>query len=115
MRISDWSSDVCSSDLRDAARRPRPRWRGRRHLGLHASRLCRQSKEFFGGCGMTVYFIGAGPGAPALITLRGRDLIARAPVVRYAGSLVPPEVVAYSPAGPRVIATTPLNIGRAAC
>ncbi|WP_420349225.1 precorrin-4 C(11)-methyltransferase [Pelagibius sp.] len=47
---------------------------------------------------MTVYFIGAGPGAPDLITLRGRDLIARCPVVLYAGSLVPAEVVGF--AGP---------------
>ncbi len=46
---------------------------------------------------MTVHFIGAGPGAPDLITLRGRDLIARAPVVLYAGSLVPKEVVACAP------------------
>jgi len=47
---------------------------------------------------VTVYFIGAGPGAPDLITLRGRDLIARCPVVLYAGSLVPAEVVGF--AGP---------------
>ncbi len=46
---------------------------------------------------MTVHFIGAGPGAPDLITLRGRDLIANAPVVLYAGSLVPKEVVAHAP------------------
>src|SRR3546814_3051060 len=59
---------------------------------------------------MTVYFIGAGPGAPDLITLRGRDLIARAPVVLYAGSLVPPEVVAYAPAGARIIDTAPLTL-----
>ena len=38
---------------------------------------------------MTVYFIGAGPGDPELLTLRGRDLIARCPLVLYAGSLVP--------------------------
>src|SRR3546814_20574199 len=59
---------------------------------------------------MTVYFIGAGPGAPDLITLRGRDLIARAPVVLYAGSLVPAEVVAYAPAGARIIDTAPLPL-----
>ena len=52
---------------------------------------------------MTVHFIGAGPGAPDLITLRGRDLIAACPVVLYAGSLVPPEVVAYAPEGARVL------------
>src|SRR3546814_17250103 len=59
---------------------------------------------------MTVYFIGAGPGAPDLITLRGRDLIARCPVVLYAGSLVPAEVVAVAPAGARVIDTAPLTL-----
>ena len=43
---------------------------------------------------MTVHFIGAGPGVADLITVRGRDLIRRSPVVLYAGSLVPPEIVA---------------------
>jgi precorrin-4/cobalt-precorrin-4 C11-methyltransferase len=59
---------------------------------------------------VTVHFIGAGPGAPDLITIRGRDLIARAPVVLYAGSLVPKEVVAYAPEGARVIDTAPLTL-----
>lgn len=59
---------------------------------------------------MTVYFIGAGPGAPDLITLRGRDLIARCPVVLYAGSLVPAEVVAFAPGGAKVIDTAPLTL-----
>ncbi len=59
---------------------------------------------------MTVHFIGAGPGAPDLITVRGRDLIARAPVVLYAGSLVPEEVVAGAPEGARVIDTAPLTL-----
>ncbi len=59
---------------------------------------------------MTVHFIGAGPGAPDLITLRGRDLIARCPVVLYAGSLVPKEVVACAPAGARVLDTAPLTL-----
>ena len=43
---------------------------------------------------MTVHFIGAGPGAADLLTLRGRDLIARCPVCLYAGSLVPAGVLA---------------------
>ena len=59
---------------------------------------------------MTVYFIGAGPGAPDLITLRGHNLIARCPVCLYAGSLVPAEVVAAAPAGARVIDTAPLDL-----
>ncbi|MFO1056782.1 MAG: precorrin-4 C(11)-methyltransferase [Dongiaceae bacterium] len=59
---------------------------------------------------MTVHFIGAGPGDPDLITVRGRDLIARAPVVLYAGSLVPPAVVACAPAGARVVDTAPLTL-----
>ncbi len=59
---------------------------------------------------MTVHFIGAGPGAPDLITVRGRDLIARCPVCLYAGSLVPPEVVAFAPKGARVVDTAPLDL-----
>ena len=59
---------------------------------------------------MTVHFIGAGPGAPDLITVRGRDLIARAPVVLYAGSLVPKQVVACAPEGARVLDTAPLTL-----
>ncbi len=59
---------------------------------------------------MTVHFIGAGPGAPDLITVRGRDLIARAPVVLYAGSLVPAAVVACAPAGARVIDTASMTL-----
>ena len=48
---------------------------------------------------MTVHFIGAGPGAPDLITVRGRDLIARCPVCLYAGSLVPEGAARPLPAG----------------
>ncbi len=59
---------------------------------------------------MTVHFIGAGPGAPDLITVRGLDLIRRCPVVLYAGSLVPAEVVAEAPAGARVVDTAPLTL-----
>lgn len=54
---------------------------------------------------MTVHFIGAGPGDPDLITVRGRDLIARCPVCLYAGSLVPKAVVAYAPKNARVLDT----------
>lgn len=59
---------------------------------------------------MTIHFIGAGPGAPDLITVRGRDLVARCPVCLYAGSLVPPEIVALAPPGARVIDTAPLDL-----
>ncbi|MBI5163675.1 MAG: precorrin-4 C(11)-methyltransferase [Magnetospirillum sp.] len=59
---------------------------------------------------MTVHFIGAGPGAPDLITVRGLNLIRACPVVLYAGSLVPAEVVAEAPAGARVVDTAPLAL-----
>jgi precorrin-4/cobalt-precorrin-4 C11-methyltransferase len=59
---------------------------------------------------MTVHFIGAGPGAADLITLRGRDLIAKCPVCLYAGSLVPPALLAHCPAGARIIDTAPLTL-----
>jgi len=59
---------------------------------------------------MTVHFIGAGPGAPDLITVRGLRLIERCPVCLYAGSLVPREIVAATPPGARVIDTAPLTL-----
>jgi precorrin-4/cobalt-precorrin-4 C11-methyltransferase len=59
---------------------------------------------------MTVHFIGAGPGAPDLLTLRGRDLIARCPVCLYAGSLVPKAVLEHCPPGARIIDTAPLSL-----
>ena len=59
---------------------------------------------------MTVHFIGAGPGAPDLLTLRGRDLIAASPVCLYAGSLVPGEVLRHCPEGARIINTAPLSL-----
>jgi precorrin-4/cobalt-precorrin-4 C11-methyltransferase len=59
---------------------------------------------------MTVHFIGAGPGAPDLITVRGRDLIARCPVCLYAGSLVPQALLTYCPPGARIIDTAPLSL-----
>jgi precorrin-4/cobalt-precorrin-4 C11-methyltransferase len=59
---------------------------------------------------MTVHFIGAGPGAPDLLTLRGRDLIAACPVCLYAGSLVPREVIAHAPADARIVDTAPLTL-----
>ncbi|OJX81811.1 precorrin-4 C(11)-methyltransferase [Magnetospirillum sp. 64-120] len=59
---------------------------------------------------MTVHFIGAGPGAPDLITVRGLNLIRKCPVCLYAGSLVPAEVVAEAPAGARVLDTAAMNL-----
>ena len=59
---------------------------------------------------MTVHFIGAGPGAADLITLRGRDLIARCPVCLYAGSIVPRALLAHCPPGARMIDTAPLSL-----
>src|SRR3546814_15471361 len=136
MRISDWSSDVCSSDLarscradvrqgghadggaRRLQRDPACRAARGRRVGLHAPRLCRQGAEELAKDlrrrGMTVYLIGAGPGTPDLITLRGRDLIARCPVVLYAGSLVPADVVAVAPPGVGVRAIAPLDSHAAA-
>lgn len=59
---------------------------------------------------MIVHFIGAGPGAPDLITVRGLNQIRACPVVMYAGSLVPPEVVAEARPDARVIDTASLNL-----
>jgi precorrin-4/cobalt-precorrin-4 C11-methyltransferase len=59
---------------------------------------------------VTVHFIGAGPGAADLLTLRGRDLIARCPLVLYAGSLVPREVVAHARHDARVLDTAALTL-----
>jgi len=59
---------------------------------------------------MTVHFIGAGPGAADLITLRGRDLIARSPVCLFAGSLIPREMLAWCPPGARIVDTAPLDL-----
>ena len=59
---------------------------------------------------MTVHFIGAGPGAADLITLRGRDLIAACPVCLYAGSLVPQALLAHCPPGARIVNTAAMDL-----
>jgi precorrin-4/cobalt-precorrin-4 C11-methyltransferase len=59
---------------------------------------------------VTVHFIGAGPGAADLITVRGLRLIERCPVCLYAGSLVPTEIVAAAPPGARIVDTAPLHL-----
>ena len=59
---------------------------------------------------MTVYFIGAGPGAADLITVRGQRLIERCDVCLYAGSILPEELLQSCPPGARVIDTGPLTL-----
>jgi len=59
---------------------------------------------------MNVHFIGAGPGAADLITVRGRDLLARCPVCLYAGSIVPREMLDWCPPGARLVDTAPLSL-----
>jgi precorrin-4/cobalt-precorrin-4 C11-methyltransferase len=59
---------------------------------------------------MMVHFIGAGPGAPDLITLRGRELIARCPVCLYAGSIIPKALFDNCPPGARIVDTAPLSL-----
>ena len=59
---------------------------------------------------MTVHVIGAGPGAPDLITIRGRDLVARCPICLYAGSLVPEALLDHCPPGAVIVDTAPLDL-----
>jgi precorrin-4/cobalt-precorrin-4 C11-methyltransferase len=59
---------------------------------------------------MIVHFIGAGPGAADLITVRGRELIARCPVCLYAGSIVPRALLDFCPKGARIVDTAPLSL-----
>ena len=63
-----------------------------------------------GGDAVTVHFIGAGPGAADLITVRGRDLLARCPVCLYAGSIVPRALLDHCPADARLVDTAPLAL-----
>ncbi len=59
---------------------------------------------------MTVHFIGAGPGAPDLLTLRGAELVSRCLVCLYAGSLVNKEILALCPEGARIVDTAPMSL-----
>ncbi len=59
---------------------------------------------------MTVYFIGAGPGAADLITVRGQRLLQTCPVCLYAGSIMPDDLLALCPPGARVVDTGPLDL-----
>src|SRR3954453_9488460 len=60
--------------------------------------------------GMTVYFIGAGPGAADLITVRGHRLLSSCPVCLYAGSIMPDDLLALCPSGTTVVDTGPLTL-----
>ena len=59
---------------------------------------------------MTVHFIGAGPGAADLITMRGRDLLSRCPVCLYAGSLVHRDILSHCPPGAKIVDTAPMSL-----
>lgn len=59
---------------------------------------------------MTVYFIGAGPGAADLITVRGQRLLQRCPVCLYAGSIMPDDLLAQCPPGATIVDTGPLTL-----
>ena len=59
---------------------------------------------------MTVWFIGAGPGDPDLLTIRGKDLISTCPVCLYAGSLVPEAVIQYAPNDAYIVDTAELTL-----
>jgi precorrin-4/cobalt-precorrin-4 C11-methyltransferase len=63
-----------------------------------------------GGAPVTVHFIGAGPGAADLLTLRGQRLVSECPACLYAGALVPPEIVAHAPPCARVVDTQHLTL-----
>jgi len=59
---------------------------------------------------VTVYFIGAGPGAADLITVRGHRLLSRCPVCLYAGSIMPDDLLGVCPPGAKVVDTGPLTL-----
>jgi precorrin-4/cobalt-precorrin-4 C11-methyltransferase len=59
---------------------------------------------------MTVHFIGAGPGAADLITVRGRDILAHSPVCLYAGSIMPKELLDWCPKDARIVDTGSLSL-----
>jgi precorrin-4/cobalt-precorrin-4 C11-methyltransferase len=59
---------------------------------------------------VTVYFIGAGPGAADLITVRGQRLLSRCPVCLYAGSIMPDDLLALCPSDAKIVDTGPLTL-----
>src|SRR5580658_2236496 len=98
--------------LRGGVRGPGRDWRKRDHSRPTDSPVRRDLRHRWaiGPPIMTVHFIGAGPGAPDLITLRGRDLIAACPVCLYAGSLVPRALLTWCPPDARIVDTAPLSL-----
>ena len=100
----DMTTLVSGRLVRDPSDRPRVR----RRLGVHTPRLCGQASRR--NRRMTVYFIGAGPGAADLITVRGQRLISACPVCLYAGSLVPTEIIEAAPRDATVIDTASLTL-----
>jgi len=81
-----------------------------RGLGLASTVVSMQAAASAASPRARVHFIGAGPGAPDLLTLRGRDLIANSAVVLYAGALVPRAILAFAPPGARVVDTAELTL-----
>ena len=63
-----------------------------------------------GGDEVTVYFVGAGPGAADLITVRGQRLLQRCPVCLYAGSIMPDDLLALCPPDAKIVDTGPLTL-----
>ena len=59
---------------------------------------------------MKVYFVGAGPGDPDLLTLKGQRIISKCPVCLYAGSLVPEVIISGAPKGAIVMDTAAMNL-----
>ena len=85
---------------------------GRRRAGpsrIGAGADHRRARDRGAGC-MTVHFIGAGPGAADLLTLRGRDILGRCPVCLYAGSLVSAELLTYCAPGAKIVDTAPMTL-----
>lgn len=65
-----------------------------------------------GAQAVTVHFVGAGPGAPDLLTLRAARLISEASVILYAGSLIPPEVLGHTSPTAELVDTAQLDLDR---
>src|SRR3954454_24201624 len=78
----------------------------RRHARARVGRGARHRLEVL----MKVYIIGAGPGDPDLITVKGADLVARCPVVLYTGSLVPEAVIARARKDAKVLDSSGMTL-----